>query len=683
VRQAAARILGLGLATCLASLLLAPAAIAGQASQLLPVNLRVIDGEAEWHPGNEFRIRWDQPPIAAAGFPIEAVHYLLRDSTGAPLTAAMELPGDIVSVDVRVPRIPGKYTAEVWLEGPEGQLGPPVSATLRFDDARPGKAQPLGPSGWIGKDAGAFVTIGHPATQPVSGIRGYAVSVDRGSGSGPCVDPDRCSVTETDLPGGIGDDRASLGFLPEGVNVVQVVAVSGSGMRSAEIGSTQVRVDATAPATTLSGAPRGWASGPVRVSARATDSLSGMTPSGPGGPYTAIAVDGAVPRADYGDSSLAVVSSEGVHRIAAQARDAAGNIGKDAQTTVRIDEGAPQVAFANSQDPREPERIEATVTDPLSGPDPSRGTIAIRPAGSRQSFTPLPTTVADGHLVARWDSDAFPVGTYEFRATGYDAAGNTASSDRRANGARFVLANPLKKQTELVAGFGGKRLVWQHCQREGERRRCHREAIESFARRPATRAMPYGRGTSFSGRLTSAAGTPLAGLPVEIVETFVAGSTLPQRTTTVQTAADGTFATRLLPGPSRQVEAVFAGSRTLTRAGARAVSLDVLGGVRLHASSAAARIGGAPVVFTGRVGDLDATVPSDGKPVELQFRFPGSGWSGFRTVQTDAQGRFRYAYSFSDDDSRGVRFQFRALLPEQDGWPYEPAFSRPVFVTGR
>jgi hypothetical protein len=52
-------------------------------------------------------------------------------------------------------------------------------------------------------------------------------------------------------------------------------------------------------------------------------------------------------------------------------------------------------------------------------------------------------------------------------------------------------------------------------------------------------------------------------------------------------------------------------------------------------------------------------------------------------VQTDPRGRFRYAYSFSDDDSRGVRFQFRAFAPAQDGWPYEPAGSRPVVVTGR
>jgi hypothetical protein len=68
--------------------------------------------------------------------------------------------------------------------------------------------------------------------------------------------------------------------------------------------------------------------------------------------------------------------------------------------------------------------------------------------------------------------------------------------------------------------------------------------------------------------------------------------------------------------------------------------------------------------------------------VQLQFRAAGLPWTEFRTVQTNARGRFRYAYRFSDDDSRGVRFQFRAFVPTQGGWPYEPWGSRPVSVRG-
>ena len=140
---------------------------------------------------------------------------------------------------------------------------------------------------------------------------------------------------------------------------------------------------------------------------------------------------------------------------------------------------------------------------------------------------------------------------------------------------------------------------------------------------------------------------------------------------------------QLAPGPSRDVSASFAGTRTLTRAAGRSVHLGVLASVRLRASAGAAKVGGAPLVFSGSVVRAGTAPLKEGLPVELQFRYPGAGWSGFRTVQTDAHGRFRYAYRFSDDDSRGVRFQFRAYVKGREGWPYEPAFSRPVAVIGR
>ena len=68
------------------------------------------------------------------------------------------------------------------------------------------------------------------------------------------------------------------------------------------------------------------------------------------------------------------------------------------------------------------------------------------------------------------------------------------------------------------------------------------------------------------------------------------------------------------------------------------------------------------VVFSGGVGDVSAPRSRRRSAGELQFRFPGSDWSEFRTVQTDAHGRFRYPYAFSDD-SRGVRFQFAPSPP--------------------
>jgi hypothetical protein len=93
-------------------------------------------------------------------------------------------------------------------------------------------------------------------------------------------------------------------------------------------------------------------------------------------------------------------------------------------------------------------------------------------------------------------------------------------------------------------------------------------------------------------------------------------------------------------------------------------------------------VGGTPVVFNGRIAHPETSLPVSGLPVELEFRLPGMPWTEFRTVQSDAFGRFHYPYSFSDDDSAGIRFLFRAFVPAAGGWPFAPATSRPLAVTG-
>ena len=663
---------------------------AGEASEPLRIeNLQVEGGEADWHPSTAFRLDWTQVP----GPPVtpRAVLYRLFNAEGHLVAGPVRTTENLRKIEpLEVPPVPGAYTAEIWLEDNEGRYGPAAWATLRFDDTVPAPAAPQAPAGWLAGHEIAVLEIGHPAAPlPPSGIRGYALSLDSGSGSFPCAHPGWCSLAETDLPQGIGDDTIALGTLPEGETYARVVAVSGSGVTS-PVTSVVFRSDATLPRLSLQGVAPGWSNGPVRLTALAADELSGMAGAGPTGPFAAIAVDGAPPALGFGDSVSTWVSGSGTHSVAYFARDAAGNVADGAlggplpeRATVRIDEDPPQVLFAAAQDPAEPERIEATVADPLSGASPDRGSIRLRRAGSHDRYEELPTRVIGDRLIVHWDSDSYAPGKYEFLATGYDRAGNAATGSDRARGAKMVLLNPLKTVTRLEAGLGARRMVWQRCHRTPRGRRCHRQTIDRFDARPATRAVPFGHGMPFSGRLQNVSGAPLGGQEVAVTETFEPGSQPPRRTTVVRTGADGSFSVQLAPGPSREVSAAFAGTRTLSRSTGRSVRLDVLASVRLHASAGAAEIGGPPVVFSGSVAQAGAAPLEEGLPVELQFRYPGAEWSGFRTVQTDAHGRFRYAYRFSDDDSRGVRFQFRAYAKGREGWPYEPAYSRPIAVIGR
>ncbi len=659
-------------------------------------DLRAAGAPGAWSARNEFQLDWDLPLDPVSLPPIESIGYLIRDAAGNRVGeySLKRKASAIRNLQIPAPPgltkpPPGRYSVEVWGRGAPGS-GPHASIEVRFDDVRPGPARPVDPGGWIRAGTETVLKIGHPpAPLPISGIRGYAVVVDHGSGGAPCAGPESCTETETDLRSGIEGDSIPLGVLPEGVNEARVVAVSGSGMRSQVVGGVDLRVDGTKPRVVLARAPSGWSSGPVQLTATATDAQSGMAPSGPAGPFTAIAVDNGVPLVAAGASATATVRGDGTHLIRFYGRDAAGNTGEEAagaepagSAIVRIDETPPKVAFATGQDRSEPERVEAIVADPLSGPGSAAGSIAVRAVGSTAQFTPIPTRASAGRLAALWDSDSYPPGSYEFRATGYDAAGNAAGTTRRADGTRMVLSNPLKRPTRIEFGFGGRKMVWQRCQQGRHGIRCHREVIASFERRPASRSVRYGRAVPVAGRLLSTTGSPLAGQPVTLVESFAAGGAIAERTTVVQTRPDGTFLAHLPPGPSRNLEAVFAGTGQLTRASSRVVELAVGTAVHFRASAARAKVGGAPVLFSGKIAGAEARIPAEGRPVELQFRVGDTPWSEFRTVQTDAHGRFRYPYSFSDDDSRGVRFQFRAYAPAQPDWPYAPSFSRPVAVTG-
>jgi hypothetical protein len=664
----------------------ASAPVAAGSGYLVLTGLRESNGGA-WRSTNPFYVAWDPTPAGSG----EVVHYALRgpdhESLGPSFEGSDPIPYN--STTVTVPGNPGVYWFEAWevvKEGPfGGTKGTPESIPLRFDDVRPATIS-ITASEWVAAGTAFAVRLSHPADPPpISGIKGYALALDGIADGAPCALADRCTGAEVDLPHGVEDDSTNLTAPPEGRYYLHASAVSGSGMSSPTT-TFAIRSDGTAPEVSLAGAPGGWADGPVALTATATDPQSGMAAAGSGGPVTAIAVDDAAPLLTPGPVASVMVSGEGSHRVGYWARDAVGNAGDGstpfaaaATTTVRIDETDPTVRFA-AGDPTDPERLEAVVADALSGPDAARGEIALRAVGSRGRFQPLPTAVSRGRLVARWDSDDYPHGEYEFRATGFDAAGNSATN--LDAGAPLVLRNPVKRVAHLAFGFGGKALVYQRCARADGGRRCHRAVVRSFAKRPGTRAIPCCHGAVVGGRLVDAAGAPLPGQTVDLVETFPGGAGRRSRTTPVVTDTEGWFREWLAPGPSRAVAVEFPGTRRLTRAAGRSLRLRVRAAVRLRVSTARAHVGGAPVVFSGRILHPETRIPGRGLPIQLEFRLPGMPWTEFRTLQSDSAGRFAYPYSFSDDDSAGVRFLFRAFVPATGGWPFAPATSRPLAVTG-
>ncbi len=665
----------LGAAIALLALTATPA---GAFDSSLAITNLHLSGSAGWTASNEFLLHWESPTHVSDPMRLE---WKIEGRNGQLLRQGREsLPSS--GLELTIPPqngvvVPGVYWAVLWVvtdtkEGPTSTIG------LRFDDATPPPPSVDVPAGWVPNSGPVSFRFGAGEGVPPSGIAGYAISVDADPGASPCAGPCRAADIDFAGPGSFGP-----GPLADGTAWFHAVAISGTGIASA-VQSVPVRVDSTPPLLRLDGLPDGWVNHPVAVTAAASDPLSGMSD---GSPYTAIGVDGGAPVVVGGDTAVTTVGGEGVHLLSAFGRDAAGNAGvspfSQATGTVRIDTTPPRASFASSQDPAEPERLEVTAADGRSGLSREQGTIGVRPAGSGGSFEPLPTTIGRSGLKAMWRSDDYPPGSYEFRAVAYDEAGNATATTQRADGREMVLRNPLKLPTTIESGFGGALLVLPRCHRADGGRHCRHRAIAAYDRRPAHRTVPYGRGLRYGGLLLDASGAPLPGREVEVVEGFGAGSDSHERRTTVTTGAGGEFGLQLPPGPSRHVQALFAGSRTLTRGAGRTIAMAVRAGVVLRASSPTVRIGGAPVVFSGRLLHAGAAVPGTGNPITLQFRYPGAPWGEFRTVQTDRHGRFRLPYSFADDDSRGIRFQFRAISPRQSGWPYAAGTSRPVAVIGR
>jgi hypothetical protein len=638
------------------------------ASPPQPTDLQVVGGAFAWNADNRFELKWVNPP--GGSLPLAATHYRIRDPQGKVLNESRIGSLSEGIAGLTLPRVPGAYRFEVWLEDAAGNEGPAASEQLRFDNVRPASVEPESVAHWISRaEFPLRVRLGYPdGPPPLSGIRGYAAMIGPAS-STPCAAVDRCTVAEVTLHNGAADNAMRIGMLPEGTNYLHAVAVSGSGMKSPTSGRTTLRVDTTDPITLLSGVPKGWTNRAVWLMASATDAGSGMELAGGGPPpFTAIRLDGGPPATASGGHTAASVIDEGIHRVAYYARDLAGNLNdgggsngianRAPQTAVvRIDRTPPHVAFTNFQNPNEPELLRVRIGDSLSGADSTQGQISLRRAGSSDRFEPLPTARSlTGELRARWDSDSYPPGNYEFRAIGYDTAGNAAVSVRRRNGSSMILSNPLKATTALRVRF-------------------HSQALR--------RTVPYGRRVLLSGSLIGGRRAPLRDKQVRIVERFLTGAHPAMHVSTAMTGSNGSFSMRTTAGPSRTIAVTFDGGPTLGRSASPILELGVRSRVQLRASATTAKIGGPPLIFRGRLVAPRGAIPPTGRLVQLQFRLADLPWAEFRTVQTDSRGRFRYAYRFSDDDSHGARFQFRAYAPAQEGWPYEPGGSRPLLVRGR
>lgn len=182
----------------------------------------------------------------------------------------------------------------------------------------------------------------------------------------------------------------------------------------------------------------------------------------------------------------------------------------------------------------------------------------------------------------------------------------------------------------------------------------------------------YGSPAKVAGRLTNAEGQPLVGATVCLAQRTLDEVAPKLPIQTLVTDARGHYSYLLAPGPNR---AVTLGYRRDDRLVERHLRYFAHAHPSLHASSKRLR-NGQWVHFQGRLPGPHRR----GNVVILQANVLGSRrWITFRRATSARKGIFRAAYRFSST-TQATTYRFRAVVPDQAGYPWVQGHSRPVRV---
>jgi hypothetical protein len=693
-----------------------------------------LQGATGWRSTNGFSVSWSDPAQDSAS-PIAAVHYSLcsaSNTSNCPVTDQRVAGSGISSLSsISVPSA-GDWVIRTWLEDAAGNVDPTATSDpiyLMYDPTPPGMAAPQHDNGWFNaaniKNHIEPIALDPLAASdpPVSGIAGYAVSVD-GTTPG----------TTVDVSAGAGGMASySIADLPEGRNVIKARAISGAGVPSSQVGSTEIDVDKTPPTAAVGGAPdpERWQNHGVTITVSASDQpdLSGMAASPDSdvhhGAYLSSRVDGGQAQLVPGDTAQVPVTDDGDHTVTYQAYDFAGNPSTEKSIKVKVDTTAPSPVVFEAPIPGDPRRLIVAAADKTSGL--GSGVIEVRKQGTT-AWTGLPTDrLSDSEYTTYLDDTQLdPSAKYEFRARVDDLAGNEAVGSTYADGAAVVLPGQLRSATHVAVGFGTSphkcKAAAKHkrSKRRGRRRpaspkRCttgrpHAKKHPSKAKRaqlavqeavfaakraghhkkvkhhhhtasvpvvPGQRLVPFGKSAVVTGTLTTVEGAPVADQTIAVYATLRTPGSQAQLVGHVSSDSRGRFRYVAPAGASRTLDFRFEGTDTLYPSD-QPVKLLVRASTTLRPSKRSV-VNGQTVRFAGTL--RGRPLPAAGKLIDLQVYYRRK-WRTFATPRTNASGAWRFTYRFQAT-AGVVTYRFRAAVKRETAYPYELGYSRLVKVRVR
>jgi hypothetical protein len=325
--------------------------------------------------------------------------------------------------------------------------------------------------------------------------------------------------------------------------------------------------------------------------------------------------------------------ADGRHTLTVIAEDTAGNVGR-ADRTLDLDGTPPAVARV----PVTGRRIAAVVSDPASGLQ--GGLIEVR-SKRDGAFTALRTTLRNGRLTATVPRSMSP-SKVGIRVTVSDRAGNSVSS----------LVTSMSLSTRI-----------------GKRSRKVQNARAN---------VPYGRGVTVLGRLTTTDGAPIPNQVVVLHGVLRQTGAAPQEVARTSTDTGGRFSVTLPASPSRVVTVSYTGAGGFLHR-SRTVALRVKASASIHTNDLLIS-GAGSVRFDGRLRLLGTSLPPGGKLVDLQAR-SGGRWSTVATTRaTGPPASWRAVARF-----RGTpgSYPVRLRIRREATFPYELGYSPSVVIRVR
>jgi hypothetical protein len=194
-----------------------------------------------------------------------------------------------------------------------------------------------------------------------------------------------------------------------------------------------------------------------------------------------------------------------------------------------------------------------------------------------------------------------------------------------------------------------------------------------------TKRVAYGHGATVSGWLGTATGVAIGGAQVQVLTAPNNGKGHFTVAASATTAADGSWSAKLAAGPSRLIEARYAGSAGLLPVTSTAINLDVPARIRI---SAHPRIvpWNRTVTLRGRL--LGGHVPPDGVALRLLIDLPHRS-RPYEPVpfRTNAHGRFSVRWSWGTGSGVATMPLAVATTATESDYPFSASRSRWVRVT--